>query len=78
MIVNGIFKAAHGCAATMGATINSPSNKAESGLIFGFAPLIYQNNLQKPALHITSCGFTNPERGRGSCACLPQAGRQLT
>ena len=68
MIVNRIFKAAHGRAAEMGATINSPSNETESGLVFGFAPLIHQNNLQKPALHITARGFTNLRGGHDACA----------
>ena len=36
-------------------------------VLLAFAPLIQQNNLQKPALHITSRGFTNLQRGRGGC-----------
>ena len=68
MIVNEIFKAAHGRAATMGATITFTFHETESGLGFDFAPLIQQNNLQKPALHITARGFTNPKRGRSACA----------
>ena len=62
-LVNKIFKAAHGCAAAMGATINSPSNETRSSLLFGFAPLTQQHNLQKPALHITARGFTNLRDG---------------
>jgi hypothetical protein len=35
---------------------------------FGFSPLCQLPKLQKPALHITSCGFANPERRHSGCA----------
>ncbi len=68
-LVNKIFKAAHGCAAAMGATINSPSNETEPDLVLGFAPPFQSNNLQKPALHITAAGL----RTRSEGAAIAQA-----